>query len=325
MAIENVPGNSSLAGLLAESPTSRNATINRLWRDGASIIGPLNLLVDAESEYRHDLLETVRLAAMSKTRDADVVAHVLESASYSSGRDAAALHSAATFVVTRPEIMRWVSANAVHAAASPNWRALLPGLGGAVVSVPLAEEALGHLTTAKADLPRELTRFVQLNPWFTHRFAIKFRRYTGGKRIRFQDRAATARAWSHARSLLRSKVPAQWRSPHGRGGGRGLDPWSHRFLVRYASLVRRVYGAEGIPPTMAPLFAIASATDVAHPPPSETLVGWRVLPAAIERDALNLIGIGPSPLAGLEPVAPKDTGIFPLKASRGMIPRISWR
>jgi hypothetical protein len=324
MAPEPVSG-TSLAGLLAEPRHRRTTSVDLLWRNSASVSGPLSLLVDTKAENRLDLLETVRVVAMSDVRDVDVIAHVLENARTGPDIDGAALHSAATFLVTRPEIMRWVSANPARVAASPNWLAAMPGLGGAVVSVPLAEEALGHLVAAKADLPRELTRYVQLNPWFTRRFAIRYRRYAGGKRVRFQDREATARAWSHARSLLRDKIPPQWQSPHGRGGGRGLDQWSHRFLVRYAGLVRRVCRADGIPPTMAALFTVASAADVANSPSPDALADWRVLPAAIQRDALNLIGIGPSPEPGLEPVAPKDTGIFPLKASRGMIPRISWR
>lgn len=324
MAAEPVSG-TSLEDLLAEPPHSRGTSINTLWRNGASTIGPLSLLVDAEPEYRLDLLETVRVVAMSETSDADTIAHVLENARNSPASDGAALHSAATFAIARPEMMRWVSANPDHVAASPNWKAALPGLGGAVVSVPLAEEALGHLVAAKADLPRELTRFVQLNPWFTRRFAIQYRRYAGGKRIRFQDRAATARAWSHARSLLRPKLPPQWHPRHGRGGQRPLDQWSHRLLVRYAGLVKRIYQAEGIPPVLAPLFAIASAADVANPPTLDAVAGWRVLPAAIERDALNLIGIGPSPGPGLEPQIADDSGAFPLKSSQGMMPRISWR
>jgi hypothetical protein len=315
MAIESVPVR-SLESLLAESPGSRRASISSLWRNGGSIGGSITLLADAVPGNRLDLLESLRVVAMGRTRDPSAIARVLENARPGSNADDAALHSAAAFVVTRPEIMRWVSANAAHVAASANWRATLPGLGGAVVSVPLAEEALGHVITAKADLPRELTRYVQLNPWFTRRFAIRYRRYAGGKRVRFQDREATARAWSHARSLLRDKVPAPWRSTHGRGGGRGLDPWSHRFLSRYVGLVRRVYGAEGIPPTMASLFAIASAVEGVDPPAMETLACWHVLPAAIERDALNLVGIGPTPVPGLEPAPPKDTGIFPLKAFR---------
>lgn len=324
MAIESVP-RTSFEDLLAEPPHSRGTLINTLWRNGASTIGSLSLLVDAEPEYRLDLLETLRVVAMSETHDADVIAHVLENARSSRPSDGAALHSAATFVVTRPEVMRWVSANPVHVAASPNWKAALPGLGGAVASVPLAEEALGHLVAAKADLPRELTRFVQLNPWFTLRFAVQFRRYSGGKRIRLADRAATARAWSHARSLLRSRMPAQWHARHGRGAGRPLDQWSHRFLVKYAGVVRRAYRSDGIPPAMAALFSIASAADVANPPTPDAVAGWRVLPAAIERDALNLIGLGPSPGPGLEPQITKEIGASPLKSSQGMIPSISWR
>lgn len=324
MAVDSVP-RISLEDLMAKAPHSRSASINTLWRNGASTIGPLSLLVDAGPEYRLDLLEAVRVVAMSEPCDAEVTAHVLENATSSPSMDGAALHSAATAVVARPEVMRWVSANPVRVAASPNWRAALPGLGGAVMSVPLAEEALGHLVATKADLPKELTRLVQLNPWFTRRFAVQYRRYAGGKRIRVQDRAATARAWSHARSLLRPKLPPQWNPRHGRGGQRPLDQWSHRFLVRYAGLVRRVFRADGIPPVMAPLFAVASAADVTNPPTLDAVAGWRALPAAIERDALNLIGLGPSPVPGLEPRISDDDESFPWKRGQAMIPRISWR
>ena len=324
MVRESVPA-ASLEALLAEPLHLRGASISALWRDGASISGSLSPLTGGSPERRLDLLNTLRLLAMTDVRDPDVVARVLENAGGSPANDGAAIHAAASFVVTRPEMLKWVSANPTAVAASPNWKTALPGLGGAVASVPLAEEALRHLVAAKADLPRELTRLVQLNPWFTRRFAIQYRRHAGGKRIRFQDRAETTRAWSHARSLLGSKVPPQWRSPHGRGGTRALDQYSHRVLGRYAALVGKVYRAEGIPATMAALFAIASAADVTNPPALDTLTGWRAFPAAVERDALNLIGIGPSPGSGLEPAEPKDTGIFPLKASRGMVPKISWR
>jgi hypothetical protein len=323
MAIEFVP-RTSIEDLMAEPPHTRGASINRLWRSGASAIGPLSLLVDAGPESRLDLLEALRVVAMSETHDAGVIAHVLENARSSRSSDGAALHSAATFAITSPEVMRWISANPVHVAASPNWIAALPGLGGAVVSVPLAEEALGHLVATKADLPRELTRFVQLNPWFTLRFAVQFRRYTGGKRIRLAERAATARAWSHARSLLRSRIPAHWHSHHGRGAGRALDQWSHRFLVKYAGVVKKAYRADGIPPAMAALFSIASAADVANPPTLDAVAGWRVLPAAIERDALDVIGLGPSPGPGLEPRITEETGTLAWRGSPGMNPTISW-
>jgi hypothetical protein len=76
---------------------------------------------------------------------------------------------------------------------------------------------------------------------------------------------------------------------------------------------------------MAPLFAIASAADVANPPTPDAVAGWRVLPAAIERDALNLIGLGPSPGPGLEPKISDESDAFPWKSGQAMIPRISWR
>ncbi len=323
MAIESVP-RTSLDDLLANPPHARGTSIDRMWRSGASTIGPLSLLVDAGPEYRLDLLETLRVVAMSETHDADVIAHVLENARSSRSSDGAALHSAATFAITSPGVMRWISANPAHVAASPNWIAALPGLGGTVVSVPLAEEALGHLVAAKADLSRDLTRFIQLNPWFTLRFAVQFRRYTGGKRIRLADRAATARAWSHARSLLRSQLPPQWHSRHGRGAGRQIDQWSHRFLLKYASAVKKAYRGDGIPPAMAALYSIASAADVVNAPNPDAVAGWRVLPAPIERDALNVMGLGPSPGPGLEPKIREETESFAFRGSPGMNPKISW-
>lgn len=324
MATESRPAR-PLDELLAESPQSRGVSIGTLWREGGSISGPLSGVLDAEPRVRLDLLATLRVIAMSETRQPDVIGEVLENANPSPVSDKAAVHSAASFVVARPEIMRFISANRASIAKSSNWTAAMPGLGVAVTSVPLAEEALGHLVAEKAELPAELTRFVLLNPWFSRSFAARYRRYGRAKRIRFQDRAATARAWSHARALLRDKVPAAWHSPHGRGSGRAIDPWSFRFLGRYTDLVQKVYHPEGIPPAMAALFAIACGADVSNRPGRDTLAGWHVLPEPIERAALNLIGIGPSPGSGLEPAPPKDTGIFKLKASRGMVPRISWR
>ncbi len=324
MARESVPG-TSLDALLAEPRHGRGESVTELWRAGGSIIGTLNPLIDGPSEPRFDLLDTVRVLAMSEVRDPDVVARVIENSRTGFDGDAAALQAAAALVLTRPEVMRWISTHSAAVAGSPNWKATLPGLGGAVTSVPLAEEALGHLMAAKADLPAELGRYVQLNPWFTRRFAVQLRRSTGGRRVRFQDRAATTRAWSHARSLLGSKVPPQWRSRTGRGSKRPIDDWSHRFLVRYTELVRRSYRRDGIPAVMAPLFAIASAVDGVEPPDPHVVAGWGSLPAPIERDALNLVGLGPSPVPGLVAEIREHKGVFPLKASRSMIPRISWR
>ena len=76
---------------------------------------------------------------------------------------------------------------------------------------------------------------------------------------------------------------------------------------------------------MAGLFAIASAVDVSNPPAAEAVADWSELPAAMERDALNLIGLGPSPGPGLEAEVKEDTSNFPWKRSQAMIPKISWR
>ncbi len=323
MATESVP-RTSLEALLAEPRHSRSSSISTLWRDGGSIVGSPSLLKETQRDGELDVLEALRVLAMSEAAEPDTIAEILEAAAPSPADAEPAIHSAAALVIGTPEVMRWISANPKHVAASPNWRVALPGLGGAVVSVPLAEEALGHLIAAKAKLPREFSRLVQLNPWFTRRFAIQFRRYNGGRRVRFQDRSATARAWSHARSLLGPQVPTPWRSTHGRGSGRAIDEYSHKFLVRYTGLVKRTYRDDPIPPVMAALFAVASAAEVANPPNPQAVAGWRVLPAEVERDALNLIGLGPSPGPGLDPEIKEDVN-FPFKASQSMIPKISWR
>ena len=38
-------------------------------------------------------------------------------------------------------------------------------------------------------------------------FAIRYRRRMKGKRIRVYERAATARGWSHARTILMARLP----------------------------------------------------------------------------------------------------------------------
>lgn len=110
------------------------------------------------------------------------------------------LHAVATLALARPEIVRWISANVARVDGTDNSKAAVPGLGGATVSVPLAEEALTKLMSAKSVLPGRVAEYVQFNPWFSCRFAIRYRRRMGGKRIRVREGGATARAWSHGPS-----------------------------------------------------------------------------------------------------------------------------
>ncbi len=316
----------SVEALLGENPRSQGPSIDELWRKETAIIGSLDALANTDVHGRLDLLRTMRILAMSTNRDPELVARLVSEASSPPEHNPAALHASAAVTLNRPETMRWVSRNAVRVASTPNWRAVLPGLGGAIVSVPLAEEALTNLVGVRAELPKELTRSVQLNPWFSRRFAIRYRRYTGGKRLRINDRAATARAWAHARSLLGTQLPAGWRSLHGRGAGRPLDDWSYRSLIRYATLVESAYRREGIPPAMAPLFTVASAADAGTPPSPDAVRTWRALPENVEQTALNLVGLGGSAAPGLDVASRQATsGIGSLKASKGMMPRFGWQ
>ena len=105
----------------------------------------------------------------------------------------------------------------------------------------------------------------------------------------------------------------------------GMYGWQDFAVVTSSDIVPYKKLSPGISPVMAPLFAIASAADVANPQTPDAVAGWRVLPAAIERDALNLIGLGPSPGPALEPKISEDSGAFPWKSGQAMIPRISWR
>ncbi|MCP4967162.1 MAG: hypothetical protein GY926_18270 [bacterium] len=325
MASEKRPV-TSIEGLLSCSPQSTGRLIDELWNGETAITGSLATLTNTDMGDRFDLLQTMRILAMSTNRDPELAARLISSAGPSPELDLPALHTSAAAALCRPETMRWVSRNAVHVASTPNWRMVLPGLGGAIVSVPLAEEALMNLVGAKAELPKELTRYVQLNPWFSKRFAIRYRRYTGGKRFRIHDRAATARAWAHTRTLLGTHVPAQWRSPHGRGAGRPLDDWSYRLLVRYAALVESAYRKEGIPPTMAPLFAVASAAAAQELPSRDAVSAWQALPKNVEQAALNLIGLGSSAAPSVDVSSPKaSSAIGAFRSYRGMNPRIGWQ
>jgi len=284
-------GVSAREGLIDEAPQSAGTAIDQLWRREGCVSGSLRRFVNAGAvPPRLDLLQTMQVVAMSTDDEPDLVCRLVEAATIGPG-DIAGLHAAASLALTRPATMRWVSANADHVATSPNWQASLAGLGGATVSVPLAEEALSNLLAVRSDLPVELTDYVQLNPWFSRRFAARYGRRMGGRRLRLRDRGATARAWSHARTLLGPQLPPQWCSLHGRGAGRPIDEWSRQLLTRYANLLLNVYQTTGIPPVMAPLFTIASVGVAIPAPPEELLAQWHTLPADVEQAARRLMSL----------------------------------
>jgi len=192
-------------------------------------------------------------------------------------------------------------------ATDPGWREMLRGLGGVTVSVPLAEEALHNILAETRKLPAELTASIQLNPWFSARFATRFRRRTRGKRIRVRERAATSRGWSHARTLVSDQLPAPWSSRHGRGVGRPLDRWSRRLLNDYAELMLMTFGADGVPAVLAPLFAVAAAATPDLPVPESAAATWTSLPRDEELVARRLVRLDarivePSELRNVETV-----------------------
>ncbi len=205
--------------------------------------------------------------------------------------ETAAVHAAATVVLGQPRIMRWISANAKSVARTDAWRSLLPGIGGVTVSVPLAEEALFNIMKTRKKLPQELTGYVQLNPWFSRRFAIRYRRRMKGRRVRIAERGATLRGWAHARTIVEPQLPNGWVALHGRGVGRPLDWWSHELLDDYVDLIVDFYGESGIPAVIAPLFAIASAGIDRKPIAEDLVASWTALPVATESKARGLVGL----------------------------------
>jgi len=314
--------------LFDEAPPSAGAAIDLLWRKDGCLTESLQIPLEPMPHARLDLLRTMRMIAMSTDTDPDLVARLVETSISTSPGDAAALHAAATLALVKPATMRWMSRNAAHVASSENWRAVLPGLGGAIISVPLAEEALFNFMAVGAKLPNELSKYVQLNPWFSLRFARRCHPRWKRKRLRVRERAATARAWSHARSLLGSQLPPQWRSRHGRGAGRPLDNWSRALLTDYVGLIAAAHGSEGIPPAMAALFTVASAADETHAAADAAVRGWQGLPTPIEQAALALIGSGGTTVAPLGSALVNDQSTpdpttLP-KPPKGMLPRFGW-
>ena len=123
---------------------------------------------------------------------------------------------------------------------APAWRDSAP-TSVCAVSVPLAEEALSNVMKTRKKLTSELTEMVQLNPWFSRRFAVRYRRRMKGKRLRISERGATLRAWSHARTLLQPQIPEPWTSLLKRGVGRPLDWWSENLLTDYTNLLLETF------------------------------------------------------------------------------------
>jgi hypothetical protein len=281
----------ALGALIAERPQAAGAAIARLWSDDAPITGSMRPLVDIGPQVHLDILSTMQIVAMSSDCEPDVVAELVESAAIGGSGDVAALHSAAAYALTKPAIMRWVTVNARHVADSPNWIAVLPGLAGATVSVPLAEEALFRVIAAGGVFSAEITGYVQLNPWFSGKFAARLRRHQRGKRLRIRERGATARAWSHGRTALGSRLPARWRSLQGRGVGRPLDQWSCRLLTDYAELISKTYRTAGVPPVVAPLYTVTFAVEGIPTPTEASLAGWDSLPGDLQQMARRVIGL----------------------------------
>jgi hypothetical protein len=329
MATTDSESVAEMTALFDEAPQSAGTAIDLLWRNDGSFTGSLQIPHEPMPHARLDLLQTMRMIAMSTDTDPDLVARLVETSISTSPGDAAALHAAATLALVKPATMRWMSRNAAHIASSENWRAVLPGLGGAIISVPLAEEALFNFMAVGAKLPNELSKYVQLNPWFSLNFALRCQPRRKRKRLRVHERAATARAWSHARALLGSQLPPQWRSRHGRGAGRPIDNWSRGLLIDYAGLITSAYRSEGIPSAMAALFTVASAADEMDAPADAAVRRWQGLPTPLEQVALALIRRGGTNVPPLGSALGKDLStpdrVTLPSVSKGMLPRFNWR
>jgi hypothetical protein len=275
--------------LLNQAPHRAGEVCRTLWDAQIPISGPVTAIITAHPGL--DLLGTTRLAGLATDLDPTAFSNVIVRAAAPDAADVPALHVAATAAVGRPQVMRWITGNAKSVISEDNWRAVLPGLGGVTKSVPLAEEALFNLMKTRKRLTSELTGFVQLNPWFSRRFAVRYRRRMRGKRLRITERGATLRGWSHARTLLGSQLPVSWTSLLKRGVGRPLDWWSNDLLVEYTDLLLETYADDGIPPALAPLFVVAAAGIGRRDIPEDAVAPWDVLPPGIEIRARELLGV----------------------------------
>lgn len=270
------------------------------WRHCLHAVGA----IPPRDELDLSLLDSVRLAALGVRLPPETFNRLVVQSPEPSDADSAAIATAATVALRDPMMIRWIAANTDRVAKSPQWHQVVQGLGGQTVSVPLAEEALFNLMKAKTRLPRLLGESVQMNVWFSKRFAARFRRRTGAKRLRVRERGATTRAWSHARTSLGRQVPFEWSSRHGRGSGRPLDDWSTELLGDYVELFEATFA--GHPPAMvASLYAIASGA-IGHKPAGEVTDGWDTLPLHVENSARAMLGLDAA-------IAP-DTDLVALRA-----------
>lgn len=284
----------AVGALLAAAPRVSSDLVRLLWRGGFVITGSVASVYAGAAGL--DALAAARCAALVEDTDPHFVDRLVRAArQVQSPADHAALHAAALFALGRAAVLRWITANAAAVADAPAWRAMLPGLGGITVSVPLAEEALDNVTLARQRLPPELTASLQLNPWFSARFAARYRRRMKGKRIRIRERAATSRGWSHARTIVDQRLPHQWRSLHGRGVGRPLDRWSSSLLTAYVEQVLETFD-HGVPAVVAPLLVVAAAVAPNVTVPEEAATPWAVLPHNVEEAARRLVGLPPRSL-----------------------------
>ncbi len=267
-------------------PRAAADVIEIAWRGSMRPVGSF----DRWAELPLSLLDVVRLKAIDERMSPLVFADLVESAPGAEEADLDAIWAAGTVALRDAPLLRWIGRNPQRVAGSENWRTVLPGLGGLTVSVPLAEVALLRVTKSRGRLPRDVTAFVQLNPWFSPWFVSRFRRYHRGKRIRVRNRGATARAWSHARTLLGHRVPFEWSTMHGRGVGRPLDHWSERFLGMYLEAFDRAY--EGaVPAPVASLYAISRGALGRQEERPNIAGSWDALPQLVEDAGRTMLGI----------------------------------
>jgi hypothetical protein len=287
-------------GALLESAPHKSSDLSRLlWLGSVAIDGPI--AATCADRVSLDALAAARIAAVAADTDPGFVDSLLRRATpVDDPADRAALHVAALRAIGRPAMARWMAANAADVASHPCWREMLPGLGGLTVSVPLAEEALHNMLRTRQKLPPELTVSLQLNPWYSARFAARYRRRMRGKRIRVRERAATSRGWSHARTIVSASLPAEWRSLHGRGVGRPLDPWSSTLLAGYVDLILVSFASGGVPAVVAPLLAVAAAVTPGAAVSEDAALPWAALPHEDEAAARRLVRLPPRPLDPLD-------------------------
>ena len=112
----------ALEALFETAPESSRMTIELIWRGGILVTGSLEPFVEQGTSLGLNLLDTLRLVAMSTGSDVELIPRLVDAATDVRTADRGQLYPAATYALAKPATLRWITANAARVAGSENWR-----------------------------------------------------------------------------------------------------------------------------------------------------------------------------------------------------------